>query len=309
MMRRMLGATIATVVGLAVAMVAVEVLVAAAPGDAIDLLPNASDVRSELARQWGLDQPLPARVVARIGATLTGDLGTSWAVRPGAPVAELLPGPWTRSVGWWAAALIGGIFAAFVLRSAPPRVRRPAVVLSALSVLPVFLLGFAAWSMVNDALFAAIEAGWMARPSWFPVADGPGVARFLFAASTLAIGSAAWLDLDGDARLATEAFDRAGFVEAARLRGEPTAAVRWRHLTLAALGVAAARGPALLGSLVVLEMVLRLDGVGRLLWDAAANRDAPVAAGSALALAATVAALRWLVEIGRSMLDPREVTR
>ncbi len=49
----------ATVLG---AVLAVELLVAFTPGDAIDLLPNAEQLRPRLAEEWGLDLPLPARL-------------------------------------------------------------------------------------------------------------------------------------------------------------------------------------------------------------------------------------------------------
>ena len=50
------GAVAALTVVVAVA--GMQVLLALAPGDPIDLLPNAEAVRATLEAQWGLDVPL-----------------------------------------------------------------------------------------------------------------------------------------------------------------------------------------------------------------------------------------------------------
>ena len=76
----------------------VQVLLWAAPGDPIDMLPNSDELRPVLEAQWHLDEPVPARLLAYASNAVRGDLGTSLTYRPGMPVAEVIAKPALRSV-------------------------------------------------------------------------------------------------------------------------------------------------------------------------------------------------------------------
>ena len=77
--------------------VALHLLLAIAPGDAVDAIANGEQVRDELSRQWGLDQPLIERIGNQILNSLQLKFGTSLVVQPGQSVSELMIGPGMRS--------------------------------------------------------------------------------------------------------------------------------------------------------------------------------------------------------------------
>jgi ABC-type dipeptide/oligopeptide/nickel transport system permease component len=62
---------------------------------------------------------------------------------------------------------------------------------------------------------------------------------------------------------------------------------------------------ALLGTVVVVEKLLLLNGAGAMLWQACARRDFPLASGITQAAAALVALVRLGAELARIALDPR----
>ncbi|MEM7679148.1 MAG: ABC transporter permease subunit, partial [Myxococcota bacterium] len=95
------------------------------------------------------------------------------------------------------------------------------------------------------------------------------------------------------------------FILFARASGRPL----WRHVIPNLVGPMASltvnRLIAIFGGSVVVEVIFNVPGLGRLTWDAALMRDAPVLLG-ATAVWATVYALgRLLAEIVSVVADPR----
>ena len=127
------------------------VMLWAAPGDPIDLLPNADEVRPVLEVQWHLNDPLPVRIARYLWAALHGDLGTSVAYRTGAPVTDIIVGPGLRSLFW----VIGSLSltmawgTALALWSPPHAVRRG---VQLVSITPVFLLALLSGSRIPPAV-------------------------------------------------------------------------------------------------------------------------------------------------------------
>ncbi|TIX76854.1 MAG: ABC transporter permease, partial [Mesorhizobium sp.] len=102
--------------------------------------------------------------------------------------------------------------------------------------------------------------------------------------------------------------DRAGPGHA-RAKGLSESAVMWRHafknafapiLTLIGLVLGS-----LLSSIVVIETVFTIPGLGRLLVDAIYARDYPVIQGSMLFVAFIYVAVNLLVDLIYPLLDPR----
>ncbi len=92
---RLVTAVLILFLVLTVVFIAVEVL----PGDPTRvLLPRGGcaspstecDLRDQLIRQWGLDQPLFDRFVLFLSNVLTGNLGPSMTYRPGIPVSDII---------------------------------------------------------------------------------------------------------------------------------------------------------------------------------------------------------------------------
>lgn len=285
----------------------VQLLLAAAPGDAIDLLPDAAGVRETLAREWGLDQPVPVRILRSLGGALQGDLGISLSYRPGTPVTELLAGSAPDSllllVAAQGVALLLALGAAAWTSGGERRAGGTA--LRALSVVPAFLAAFGLVTGLNALVWAGMERGWWERPDFFALPDQPSLLRLGIAVAVLAVasGNLAALHTTLDAEL--RSLRDAPFVEAARARGAPALRHLAWNLLPVLLDAGAGRVAAMLGSVVVVEKLLLLNGAGAMLWQACRQRDVPLAMGVVLAAAALVAAVRLLVDLARAAVDPR----
>lgn len=281
------------------AVLAMHALLALAPGDAIDLLPDSASVRPALEAQFGLDAPWHEQVMN----TLTGQLGVSLSLRPGAPVRALIGGPLAYSASVWAVAGVALTVLATGLAVARTRWTRPVSIgLSALSIVPVFLLAHLCVDAIDTPTFAAMNAGYIGRPSWFPLPLEPSPLRFALAVSVLAIASGTFADGFTELSARVQTLRRSPFAQAARSRDEPEWTWLWRHLAVAVCELIAGRGPVLLGGLVILEKVLLLNGAGSLLWDAAIARDAPVALALTAVFAVWVAVLRAVTTTARDVL-------
>lgn len=274
------------------------VLLRAAPGDAIDLVTTDPELRTRLAAAWHLDAPLHIAV----RHALTGTWGTSWTVRPGRAVSELVGSAALRSfpllVGAFLATFIGGT----LLGSRRDRTTLP---LPRLSVAPVFLLGWGTIVVLNELTFAAIQQGLIGRPAWFSLPDTPSWTRFALAVVVLAVGSGNLRAFsDGvTARLVTHRSSPA--IETLTARAMPTRRVLWRLLLPDLVWLGAERAAFLFGGLVVLERVFGMPGLGWLLFEACVQRDQPVVLASGVVAAASVEATRVLADSIRIIADPR----
>jgi len=291
---------------LAGAALVIQLLLWAAPGDAVDLVPNGDEVRAQLEAEWGLDAPLPSRYLRFLASAAQGDLGTSLTYRPGAPVSALVLPAALRSAGLLVPALVlalaAGLGLALLTAGRSSAVRR---VVQAVSVAPVFLLAFLAVQGLNDLAYRAIEAGYIARPAWFALPDADSALKTVLAVVVLAVGSGALADAHGAIEDEIVRLRNAAFVDAAIARGAPA----WRHVLwnlLPALAtIAYGRAAFFAGGLVIVEKVLHLNGAGSMLWQACRLRDYPVALGITLLTAAAVCGARLAGDLLRVAVDPR----
>lgn len=298
-----LAAFAATLLG---ATLLVQLLLALAPGDAIDLLPNGDVLRAGLEAEWGLDEPLPARLASTTARLVRGDLGTSLTYRPGASVGSLVADAAGRSLGLLAPAVVVAVGLGLALGlwtgGRPSRLRR---LVQAVSVVPAFLAAYVAVTGLNAATWAAVERGWIDRPDWFALPDTPSALRTALAVAVLAVASGGLGELhaafDGEVRR----LRAAPFLEAARARGAPVWPRLLHNLVPPIASVAASRTAYLLGSLVIVEKVLLYNGAGAMLWQAARLRDYPLAIGITLVAAAVVCGARLVGDLVRIAVDPR----
>ncbi len=288
------------------AVVLVQLLLWAAPGDPIDLLPNGAELRPQLEVEWGLDQPLPVRIGRYVVDAAQGQLGQSLAVRPGAAVGPLVTTAAARSLSLLVPALLLSVLLAVVL-AVGTRGRHPVVrgAVQLLTVVPVFLMAYLAVVGINELTWTLMQAGRIARPEWFALPDQDTPARTALAVVVLAMGSGTLGELHASVETELTTLLRSLPVTATRARGGSVLPVVLRQLAPGLLAIAGRRLPLLVGGLVVVEKVLLLNGAGALLWDACLKRDHPLAMGLALAAAFLVAATRLVVDLGRIWLDPR----
>lgn len=262
----------------------------ALPGDPAELVcpPGACTGTESLAARWNLDQGALALWSDWLRGAAAGELGVSWRVLPGVPVAELLGEALPVSLLLWvsAGALVVGGAGLGALPGVPGWLRSG---IAALGGVPALLLALAASAVVDlrfglDA-FGEEAAGW----------------RLLLAIPVLGLADGAFSGAEGGVHDSFRRERSERYVAAARLRGEGELGNLLPNLAGALAGQVRARQVALLSASVIVEAALRLDGVGDLLWRGVLAQDFPVVLAAATvyaAAAATLLAGQALVEAG-----------
>ena len=273
-----------------------------APGGPFDEEQGVSpEVRANLERLYGLDQPLPVQYLRYLRALAHGDFGPSLRQRD-FTVSELIARglPLSAALGLCAIAL--ALITAIPAGIAAALWRGPG---ADLSIAAVGALGVALPSFVIGPLLALVFG---VHLRWLPVAGWQaGAPRYLvLPVLTLALPLAAALSRLTRASLLEVL--RAPFVRSARARGLGEARVLWHHaLRPALLPVASYLGPAIAfvitGSLVV-EAVFGLPGTGRYLVQGAIDRDYPLVMGMVIVYGALTLLLNLLADLACGWLDP-----
>lgn len=254
---------------------------------------QASEEALALVRaEHGLDQPLMTQYFMMLGRLLTGDLGTSYALK--SSVVSLI------AEQFW------GTFLLTVL---------------SLVTAWVIALGLALWSTRGGRIASGIASGleiaasavphfWLASLfilvfsnalGWLPPVSVPGPLGLVLPVLTLAIPLAGFLgQVMRESML--DALE-SPFVLSARARGEGETGIRLRHAirhaALPAISLSGWAFGSLLSGAVVVETVFARPGLGRSLMNAVTARDIPMVTGIAL-----VSALAFvLVTIATDALD------
>lgn len=295
---------------LAVTSVLVFLVLEVLPGNAAQVLmgPDASpEAVAALSARLGLDQPAHLRYLHWIGGLLQGELGTSHAY--GVPVSELvlerlavtIPLALLAMILTVVLALSAGVYAAARHR------RLGDVGLMGLSQLGIAIPNF--WFAILLILLFAVHLKWFAAggfPGWD---EGPAEAlrALVLPAVSLAVVQAAIL-----ARITRSAVLEVmgeDYVRTARAKGVPPRGVLWRHVLRNALipvvTVMGLQFAELMAGTIVVESVFYLPGLGRLIFQAIANRDLVVVQNSVLLLAAMVVIVNFVVDVLYAVIDPR----
>ncbi|MBA2449573.1 MAG: ABC transporter permease [Chloroflexi bacterium] len=252
-----------------------------------------------LRERFGLDRPLPLRYLSWLGQALIGDLGTSYRDRE--PVLRhLLRGlSFTAVLGVTALGVAVGLGVPLGVLAA---LRRGGLADQAVRLLAV--LGFAVpsfWLGLLLILFFALTL------RLTPTGGSDGPAHLILPALTLAARPAAGLARLTRATL-LETLNR-DYVRAARARGLAEPSVVLGHaLRNALLPVVTFAGLAfgrMLGGAAIVETVFAWPGLGRLVVEAAFDRDYPVVQGFVLLSGAVFVTLNLSVDLMYRTLDPR----
>ena len=278
------------------------IIIRLAPGGPFDEEQGVSpEVRANLERLYGLDQPLPVQYLRYLRALAHGDFGPSLRQRD-FTVSELIERglPLSAALGLCAIAL--ALITAIPAGIAAALWHRPG---ADLAIAAIAALGVALPSFVIGPLLALVFG---VHLRWLPVAGWQaGAPRYLvLPVLTLALPLAAALSRLTRASLLEVL--RTPFVRSARARGLGEARVLWRHaLRPALLPVASYLGPAIAfvvtGSLVV-EAVFGLPGTGRYLVQGAIDRDYPLVMGMVIVYGALTLLLNLLADLACGWLDP-----
>ena len=302
------------VLTLAVASAVVFGVLELLPGNAAEVMLGTGATPESVAaleRELGLDRPALARYAAWVGGWLRGESATSLAY--GVPVAELvaerlrvtLPLALLAMALTVVAGLALGVYAA-------ARHRRAGdvgvmVLAQAGLALPNFWLG------ILLVLLFAVQLQWVSAggfPGWrADEGGGIGAALAALALPALALAAVQAAVLARVTRGAVLEVLHEDFVRTARAKGLSRRAVLLRHVlrnamvpVVTLMGLQMAN---LLAGTIVVENVFVLPGLGRLLFQALANRDLVVVRDVVLLLAAAVVAINFVVDLLYAAIDPR----
>jgi peptide/nickel transport system permease protein len=304
--RRCIGLLLTLLAASLVVFVVLEVL----PGDPAMLMLDTSarpDTLAALRHQMGLDRPAWVRYLTWILGMLHGDFGTSYTYS--VPVAELIRQR--------------------VMVSVPLAIM--AIVLSTSIAIPVGVAAAARRGGGTDAALMGVAQIGVALPNfwlglllillfavtlpWFPANGFPGwdagawpaIHALLLPALALALPQAAILSrVTRSAVLETLGQD---YVRTALAKGLTGAAALWRHAVPNALipvvTIIGLQFSFLLAGTVIIENVFTLPGLGRLVFQAIAQRDLIVVQDLVVLLAGSVIVVNFLVDLAYLVLDPR----
>ncbi len=261
----------------------------ALPGDPAEIIcpPELCAGTSALAARWNLDGGPWKFYSGWVESAVHGEFGNSWRYLTGLPVGDLLVGAVPTTAILLAAGMVPVVVAA--IAGASGRVPN--------KVAPLFGVFGLVPAVVLALLMAAVVELRLGAESFD--AEGERL-RILAGALVLGFADGAFSDtLAGvGALFAGERKQR--YVQIAQLRGERPLANMLPNLTPTLVGQMRARTLQLLSGTVVVEVVLRIDGVGDLLWNGTLLQDFGVVIAAATTYAmfsAVLLAFQAFIEV------------
>ncbi len=304
---RRFGLMLLTLFGISVI---IFTLLRVVPGNIVDILFDTAGMvdpaeKERIAKDLGLDLPLPQQYLAWIGGIARGDLGYSY-VSEKPTLSEIAPRiPITAKLAVLAlsfSVLIGvplGVISA-VKQNTPTDYALRVLSLSGLS-LPSFWLGL--------LILMAFVSWFDAMPIYTDRPDGFWHSLLLFSVPAAAVGfrsSALVMRLTRSSMLEVL---RQDYIRTARAKGASRQSVNYRHALRNALlpvvtviGIEAAF---LIGGLIVTETVFNIPGVARFLVEAIRARDYPIVQNLVMLIAIVVVVVNFIVDMLYAVLDPR----
>ncbi len=300
----------ALMVTLLVASLLIFLLLEILPGDPAAVILGVGaqeDTLRALRAELSLDLPAPVRYLNWLGEVLQGDLGRSYTYDT--PVQELLLNRVELSLPLALLAIMFSTGIAIPLGVfAASRHRKVADTgIMGFAQLGVAVPNF--WFAILLILLFSVKLGWFSAggfagwdAGWFPAFKSlvlPAVALALPQAAILA-------RVTRSSVLETVQED---YIRTARAKGLSRSQALWRHAVRNALipvvTILGLQLSFLLAGTIIIENVFYLPGVGRLLFQAIAQRDLMVVKNLVLVLAATVVLINFLVDLLYAVLDPR----
>ena len=299
---------------LAVASVVVFVVLELLPGNAAEVILGDTATAESLAAlnaKLGLDRPPLTRYLQWVGGLLQGQ--TAHSISYDTPTAELvaqrlqvtLPLAVLAMALTLVMALAAGVFAA------SRHNKLGDVGVMAASQVGIAIPNF--WFAILLILLFAVHLQWVSAggfPGWTEDDGGglwEGLQALILPAISLAMVQAAIL-----ARVTRSAVldvMREDFVRTARAKGLSRRQALWRHVLrnamIPVLTVSGLQFANLITGTIVVENVFVLPGIGRLVFQAIANRDLVVVRDVVMLLVAVVVVVNFFVDVLYALVDPR----
>ncbi|MBD1548853.1 ABC transporter permease [Roseibium aggregatum] len=293
-------------------------LIHAAPGDPAAVMAGEAGAADQifldqLKEQFGLDKPLLTQLGIYLGGVVQLDLGFSY--RQQMPVADLildrLPATLLLTITAFVISLVFGVLAG-VLASA--RVGKWSdTIISTIALL--FYATPLYWAALMAVLLFSVELNWLPGFGYETVGGGyTGFARALDIGEHLILPAltlglffmAVYMRMTRASMLEVSTLD---FVKTARAKGLKPGIIQWRHIfrnaMLPVLTLAGLQAGQLVGGAVLTETVFAWPGIGRLMFDALAQRDYNVLLGVFFVSAAMVLLFNLITDILYRVVDPR----
>jgi peptide/nickel transport system permease protein len=265
--------------------------------------------REALSRRFGLDQAVPLRYLAWLGAAAHGDLGTSMLTQEAVTkrIADRLPNTVTLALLAFGISIGIGIpmgVVSALRRGGPTDYGLAMVSLVGLSV-PAFWLGIMLILTFSVNLQLLPSSGVAASGAGFDLGDRAAhllmptvVLATTILPSVVRFTRSALLEVLGQ-----------DYVRTAHAKGLSRGVVTYGHALRSALvpvvSVIGALLPRLIGGAVVTEAVFGWPGMGRLAVEAAQGRDYPLVVGITVVVAAVVILSSLVVDLVYTWIDPR----
>lgn len=295
---------------LAIASVVIFAVQGWLPGNAAQVMLGESatpEAVAALSRQLGLDQPPARRYLHWIQGLARGELGDSVAY--GAPIADLIVERLavTAPLALMAMALTVVLALALGLYAAAHHRRAGDLGVMLVSQVGIAIPNF--WFAILLILVFAVRLHWFPAGGFTAWADDPWQALRALVLPALALAAVQAAILARITRSALLEVLQEDFVRTARAKGLSRRQTLWRHAlrnafvpVLTVMGLQFAN---LLTGTVVVENVFSLPGLGRLVFQAIANRDMLVVQDVVMLLAAAVIVINLLVDLLSALVDPR----
>ncbi len=259
--------------------------------------------------QHGLDRPLPVQYLEWAGNALRGDFGTSFqnAVAVGPNVLERLP----VTLQLAAMAFLVAICLAVPLGAlAGLRHQSPADgAVTTLATLFGSTPNF--WLATLMIYFFSIRLGWLPTGGYTPFVEDPLANLSGMLMPSIALGLVSSGLLIRIMRTAVIEVMLANFIETAKAKGVSNYRLVTAHVLRNAmipfLTVSAVEFGFLVGSVVIIEDVFRIPGIGSLVLVGIINRDYPVLLAAAMSITVIVLVVNLLVDLAAQIIDPRQV--
>lgn len=293
-----------------VASIVVFLVLETLPGDPASLmlgLDADDEALAALKTQMGLDQPAFTRYFRWVGGLLTGDLGISLTYD--VPVSELIVERLSLSIPLAILAILLSTAIAIPLGVlAASHHNKPLdLLVMGFSQLGVAIPNF--WFAMLLTIIFSVTLRWLPAGGFAGWEEGilPALTSLLLPTIALALPQSAILTRV--TRSAILDVFQEDFMRTARAKGLSRQKALWFHaLPNAMIPVVTILGlqlSFLLAGTIIIENVFYLPGIGRLIFQAIAQRDLIVVKDLVILLAAAVIFINFLVDLLYAFLDPR----
>jgi len=295
--------------------IVVFAILALAPGDPMgEFATNPSitaEVRENIRRSLGLDQPIYVRYLKWVWAFIRGDMGYSFTSR--SPVIDLLFQRLPTTL--W---IVGSAYLLAILIAVPlgviSAVKRHSILDKAATTFA--LIWFSLPTFFTGLLFIIIFS---VKLNWFPfiynstlkITDWPSfiaqIKQSIMPIAVLGLYQTAVLMRFVRSSMLEQL--NQNYVRTAYAKGLPNLLVIIRHvlrnalipvLTLVALGI-----PAIFTGALITEQVFRVPGIGALLIESINRNDTPVVMAITIIYAILIVVFNLVADLLYSVLDPR----